>query len=100
MDMLPNIHLIGVFIVAMTVVYRRKALYPIYIFVFITGLFNGFNTWWTAYLYTWTVLWGMTMLLPKKMPNVLRRGALQRMPFLTEKMPTGCILKTSNSGRL
>ena len=34
MEVLPNIHLIGVFIVAITVVYRKKALYPIYIFVF------------------------------------------------------------------
>jgi len=69
MDALPNIHLLGMFIVALTVVYRKKALYPIYIFVFLTGLFNGFNTWWLAYLYTWAVLWGMTMLLPKKMPK-------------------------------
>jgi len=27
MDMAPNIHLIGVFIIAITVVYRKKALY-------------------------------------------------------------------------
>lgn len=71
MDALPNIHLLGVFIVALTVVYRKKALYPIYIFVFLTGLFNGFNTWWLAYLYTWAVLWGMTMLLPKNMPKAV-----------------------------
>ncbi len=71
MDALPNIHLLGVFIVALTVVYRKKALYPIYIFVFLTGLFNGFNTWWFAYLYTWAVLWGMTMLLPKNMPKAI-----------------------------
>ena len=38
--------------------------------------------------------------LPKKMPNVLRRGALQRIPFPTEKMPMGCILKISSSGHL
>ena len=69
MDVLPNIHLIGTFIVAMTVVYRRKALYPIYIFVLLTGLLNGFGTWWIPYLYIWTVLWGMTMLIPKKIPN-------------------------------
>ena len=30
MDLAPNIHLIGVFIVAFTIVYRQKALYPIY----------------------------------------------------------------------
>ena len=67
MDVLPNIHLIGTFIVAITVVYRKKALYPLYIFVFVTGLLNGFATWWIAYLYIWTVLWGATMLLPKTM---------------------------------
>ncbi len=68
MDLLPNIHLIGTFIVAITVVYRQKALYPIYVFVFITGLLNGFATWWLPYLYIWTVLWGAVMLLPKKLP--------------------------------
>ena len=46
MDVLPNIHLIGTFIVAITVVYRKKALYPLFIFVFVTGLLNGFATWW------------------------------------------------------
>ncbi len=67
MEVFPNIHLIGVFIVAITVVYRLKALYPIYIFVFALGLFYGFNVWWIPYLYIWTVLWGAVMLLPKKM---------------------------------
>lgn len=69
MELLPNIHLIGVFIVAMTVVYRKKALYPLYIFVFVTGLFSGFATWWLAYLYIWTVLWGIVMLIPKNLPK-------------------------------
>ena len=32
MEMIPNVHLLGVFIVAFTVVYRKKALYPICIF--------------------------------------------------------------------
>ncbi len=69
MDALPNIHLIGVFIVAITVVYRKKALYPIYIFVLIAGLLGGFSAWWVPYLYIWTILWGMTMLLPKNLPT-------------------------------
>lgn len=68
MEALPNIHLIGVFIVAITVVYRKKALYPLYIFIFVTGLLNGFGTWWIPYLYIWTVLWGAVMLLPQNMP--------------------------------
>ena len=32
------------------------------------GLFSGFNFWWLPYLYIWTILWAITMLLPKKMP--------------------------------
>ena len=72
MDALPNIHLIGVFVVSITLVYRKKALYPIYIFVLITGLFGGFATWWIPYLYIWTVLWGAVMLLPKKLPKKAR----------------------------
>ena len=30
MEVAPNVHLLSVFTVAFTVVYRRKALYPIY----------------------------------------------------------------------
>lgn len=71
MELLPNIHLIGVFTVALTVVYRQKALYPLYIFVFLTGLFAGFATWWVPYLYLWAVLWGITMLLPQSMPKAV-----------------------------
>ena len=33
MEVAPNVHLLGVFTVAFTVVYRKKALYPIYTYV-------------------------------------------------------------------
>ena len=33
MEFAPNIHLLGVFTIAFTVVYRKKALYPIYIYI-------------------------------------------------------------------
>ena len=69
MEILPNVHLIAVFVTAETLVYRKRALYPIYTFVLITGLFNGFAVWWVPYLYLWTVLWGAVMLLPKEMPE-------------------------------
>lgn len=69
MEFAPNVHLLGAFIVAFTVVYRKKALYPIYVFIFLTGLFNGFSAWWLPYLYIWAVLWGAVMLLPKKLPK-------------------------------
>lgn len=67
MEFLPNVHLIGMFIVSETVVYRKKALFPLYVFVLLVGLFNGFGTWWYPYLYIWLPLWGVTMLLPRNM---------------------------------
>ncbi len=72
MEFLPNIHLVGVITVAVTVVYRQKALYPIYIFVLLNGLMGGFSTWWIPYLYIWTVLWGAVMLLPQNLPTKIR----------------------------
>lgn len=69
MEMLPNVHLVGVLTVVTTLVWREWALIPIYIYVFLNGLFAGFSLWWVPYLYIWALLWGVTMLLPKKMPR-------------------------------
>lgn len=67
MELLPNIHLVGTLVVAYTLVYRSKALIPIYVFVFLTGVYAGFNMWWLPYLYIWTLLWLVIMLLPKNL---------------------------------
>ncbi len=71
MEALPNIHVIAMFIVTFTVVYRVWALLPIYVYVFLNGLLGGFSTWWIPYLYVWTVLWAIAMLLPGKMHPVV-----------------------------
>lgn len=67
MEILPNIHLVGVLTVVYTVAFRKKALIPIYVYVLLSGLYSGFSMWWIPYIYIWTVLWGITMLLPKNM---------------------------------
>ena len=71
MNVVPNVHLGGVLIVVYTLVYRWKALFPIYTYVFLIGLAEHFGGWWLAYLYVWAVLWGMVMLLPRHMPRWL-----------------------------
>ncbi len=68
MAVLPNIHIIGLLIIVCTLTYRSRALIPIYLYVFLEGVLAGFSPWWVPYLYIWTLLWGATMLLPKKMP--------------------------------
>ena len=71
MEVLPNIHLLGMFIMVLTLTFRWKALIPIYIYVFLDGLFLGFSPYWVPYLYIWIPLWAITMILPKRMPKWL-----------------------------
>lgn len=71
MEALPNIHLLGMLTITYTIVFRKKALIPIYVYVLLNGLYAGFNAWWVPYLYIWTILWGIVMLLPKNMPKAV-----------------------------
>ncbi len=73
MAVLPNIHPLGMFVMVCTLVFRAKALIPIYLYVMLDGLLWGFSPWWIPYLYVWIVLWGMTMLLPKTMSRKTKK---------------------------
>lgn len=79
MEAFPNIHLLAMFVTVYTVVFRVKALIPIYLFVVLNGLWFGFSTWWIPYLYLWTVLWAVVMLLPK---NMSRRVSVVVYPLV------------------
>ena len=72
MEMLPNIHLLGMFTISYTVVFRKKALIPIYVYVMLNGLYSGFTMWWIPYLYIWTILWAITMALPRNIPKRIK----------------------------
>lgn len=69
LEFLPNIHMLGMLTMVYTLAYRTKALVPIYVFVLLEGVVSGFAMWWMPNLYLWTILWAVTMLLPKSMPN-------------------------------
>ena len=69
MEVLPNIHLLGMLTMVYTIVFRYKALIPLYIYVFLNGIISVFSLWWVPYLYIWTILWAITMLLPRNMPK-------------------------------
>ena len=73
MEFLPNIHLVGILTVIYTIVFRHRALIPIYVCVALVGLFYGFSMWWLPYLYIWTILWGAIMLVPRGIPKTAAR---------------------------
>jgi len=60
---LPNIEIVSLLCLVYTLVYGRKALASIYVFVLLEGLVYGFGLWWFMYLYIWALLWAAVMLL-------------------------------------
>jgi len=67
---IPGVQLHGLFIAAITLTYRVRALIPLYVYVALHGATYGF-LWSIPYLYIWLPLWGLFMLagrlnLPKK----------------------------------
>lgn len=65
-EALPNIHPLSMLIMTFAVVYRFEALIPVFVYVFINGLFSGFNIWWVPYLYLWPLQCVITALIPQK----------------------------------
>ncbi len=72
MEGLPNVHPLAMFVIVLTVVYRYRALIPIYIYVILDGLRWGFGVAWVPYLYVWLILWGVIMLLPRTAPRAVK----------------------------
>ena len=66
---LPNVELVSTLTMVYTLVYRKQALFPIFLFILLEGIYPaGFGLWWYPYLYLWPLLWGVTMLLPRELP--------------------------------
>jgi energy-coupling factor transport system substrate-specific component len=97
---LPNIELVSLLIILYTFIFGRKAIYIIYVFVAVEGLIYGLGLWWFNYLYVWTVLFLITILLRKQHSPFLWAvvsgvfglsfGALSSIPyFITGGVRTG-----------
>ena len=69
-EAIPNVHFLAMFTMAYTVVFRRKAIYAILVFIMLTGLFYGFGIWWLPYFYLWPILWAVTLLLPRNLKPI------------------------------
>lgn len=98
MEVFPNVHLSGMFVVLYTVLFRRKALIPIYLYVFLIGVRWGFGLAWIPYLYLWLILWAMVMLIPQKTSRKWKMifypivGALFGLSFGTLYAPSQALL--------
>lgn len=67
---LPNIEMVTLLILLYTRWFQKKALFIIYVFVLLEGVFYGFHFWWFGYLYIWAFLWIIATLLDKRPRSV------------------------------
>lgn len=65
MSGLPNIEPVSLMIMIFAVVFGRKGLYPLYVYVVMEFLFFGFGLWNINYLYVWLILWLLARLFRK-----------------------------------
>lgn len=56
MSFLPNIEPVSLFVMLFAVVFGRKWVYPVYLYVLMEILFYGISLWNLNYLYIWAVL--------------------------------------------
>jgi len=78
---LPGVQLVGLFIAAITLAYRSRALIPIYVYVLLYCMYYGFSVFCFPYLYIWLPLWGAFMLAGKiKFPE--KRKKLRAFTYM------------------
>jgi energy-coupling factor transport system substrate-specific component len=65
LSFLPNIELVSLLIIIYTLVFRWRALFIVYAFIFVEGLLFGFGQWWFSWLYIWPLLFFIAMLFNK-----------------------------------
>ena len=89
---LPNIELVSLLIILYSLVFGRRALIPVAVFILVEGLIYGFGLWWLNYLYIWPLLVLVALLLKKQRGRIfwvivsaaygLSFGALCAIPYL------------------
>lgn len=92
LSFLPNVEIVTLLIMVYTKRLRYRTLYVVYVFALVEGLIYGFHIWWICYLYIWTILFFVTLLLKDcESPVILACvagaygfvfGALSALPYL------------------
>lgn len=65
MSGLPNIEPVSLMVMIFAVVFGKKGLYPMYVYIALEFLFWGFGLWNINYLYVWLILWGLARIFRK-----------------------------------
>ena len=70
MGFLPNIEPVSLLVILFTLVFKKRVIGILAVFILLEGLTYGFGTWWFMYLYIWPILAFVTYLF-RKMDSAL-----------------------------
>ena len=56
LSFIPNVENVSLLITLYSLIYEKKSMYIVVIFVMMMGLIYGFGTWWFGYLIIWLSL--------------------------------------------
>lgn len=59
---LPNVELVSLLTILFTLVFGKRAVGALAVFLLLEGVLHGFGTWWVMYLYVWPLLALLTWL--------------------------------------
>lgn len=66
LSFIPNVETVTLLIILYSLIYGKKSIYIVVVFVIVMGLVYGFGTWWFGYLIIWPSLSIFTYLIRKK----------------------------------
>ncbi|WP_315080987.1 hypothetical protein [uncultured Clostridium sp.] len=69
LNFIPNIEAVSLLIIIYSLIYDKKSIFSIFIFIIMMGLIYGFGSWWFGYIILWPVLNIVTCLLSKFIKN-------------------------------
>lgn len=106
MSFLPNIEPVTTLIILYTLTCKKQVFPIIYTYVLLEGIFFGFGIWWVSYLYIWSIL-AFIVLLLQKMDHALlwavvsgafglSFGALCAIPYLISGGPAAAFAYWTN----
>lgn len=77
LSFIPNVETVTLFIIIFSLIYRKKALFIVFVFVIIMGIIYGFGLWWWGYL----IIWPLLCLLTIRLKKILLKSSIIRSVY-------------------
>ncbi len=99
---LPNVEIVSLLVILYSLLLGRRVFLVVYAFALLEGFLYGFGLWWISYLYVWSLLAGLALILGRRERPALfwalvsgffglGFGALCALPYLAAGGPAAAL---------